>query len=201
VSEIEDPSNDPGWRLALNGVGWLLIPGVGLQRQQRAVQEGRADGLVALRGVFLAFAAVFVIIGGVVGLLDATHGLQSNGWSSTVVAVAVVVIGAAALILLRSPNPRLVCTDDRSLATSYRSRFFYRMGVSDAIGLLGFAAFIITANPLMYPLGLIFTVIGFIWNAPTAAHIAADQDVLRGEGCAPPLMTVLRTTPPQSPNR
>ncbi|HEX4980424.1 MAG TPA: hypothetical protein VFV63_01950, partial [Ilumatobacteraceae bacterium] len=96
---------------------------------------------------------------------------------------------------IRWLRPGLDCTNQETLATSYTTRFFLRIAVSDATALTGFVGFILSGNPATYPIGLIFTAIGFTIIAPTAANLARDQMRLSLGGCGRNLVADLRRGP------
>jgi len=76
----------------------------------------------------------------------------------------------------------LDCSDDPSLAASYRTRFFLRLAFSETIALLGFVGFILTGRWWVYPVGAVFTAVGYARLAPSASNLSRDQDhlVVRG---------------------
>jgi F0F1-type ATP synthase membrane subunit c/vacuolar-type H+-ATPase subunit K len=187
-------ANDPGWRPALGGSLWGLVPSIGIARTQAKVRRGELDGLVALRSLFIAFATALVLVGVVVVVLWTTADLEGS-LDGGPVAVAV---GLAGLVLLVASTVvgRLDGTSEASLAESYRRRFFLRMGLSESAALLGFVGFILTDNPAIYPLGAAFSAVGFALLAPTAANLARDQEALRRDGTRTLLLQALRASAP-----
>jgi F0F1-type ATP synthase membrane subunit c/vacuolar-type H+-ATPase subunit K len=185
---------DPGWRPALGGSLWGLVPSVGIARTQAKVRRGELDGLVALRSLFIAFATALVLVGVVVVVLWTTADLEAR-FAGGPVAVAV---GLAGLVLLVASTMvgRLDGSSEEALAESYRRRFFLRMSLSESAALLGFVGFILTENPAIYPLGTAFSAIGFALLAPTAANLARDQEALRRYGSRHSIVQALRASSP-----
>jgi hypothetical protein len=181
---------DPGWRPALKVTAWMLIPGMAFVVRVRRTAIGGGDGLTTLRSLFLTFALSFGLIGIVVGFLAA--GGTRSSLSAPAGALLVSAVGTVSVLLVRFVRRPLDCRSDASLADSYRSRLFLRLAFSQAAALCGFAAFFLTANPAMYPLGLVFSAAGFASLAPTAAHLNADQQELNGAGCGRSLTLALR---------
>jgi len=174
----EDPTDpfrlrdDPGW-----------IPGGGADRP---------DGLVGLRMTFLALCAGLLVVGVVVGLMADSVADQDHevpGWAA---AVAVMVVGALGLLLMRFLPVHLDCADELALARSWRSRFFARCTASALPALAGFAAFDVSGVPALYPLGLAFTAAGLAVSGPFHATLVRDQERLALDGCAISLVPALR---------
>ena len=197
VDHPSDPNADPGWRPALRGAVWFFLPGAAI-RQRRRVEGGRIEPLMGLRSVFVTFGVALALIGLVVLILWSTSSLGTDGSSTTTVAVAVGAFGLATLAAGRLVERRLDCSDDRSLTSSYTTRFFLRLAFGESPALAGFVGFILCGNPLVYFLGVAFAAGGFWRAAPTARNLAEDQDRLRDSGCGRSLMVALRTAPPST---
>jgi F0F1-type ATP synthase membrane subunit c/vacuolar-type H+-ATPase subunit K len=165
--------DDPGWRPALGGLAWGLVPGMAIRRARRS----GGGGLVVLRGLFLSFCAAIALVGLVVLVLSAGEGIE-QGADGTTVAIAVAVAGVVLLVASAWRRP-LDGSSEQALAQSYRRRFFLRMAFAEAAALLGFVGFILTGNPAIYLVGAAFTVVGFVLLAPTAGNLARDQEALR----------------------
>jgi hypothetical protein len=190
VIDNRDVASDPGWRTALRGSLWMLVPALAIRRQNQRIERG-GDGLVALRLLFVTFALSLVLIGVVVAVLAATGGEEGDidaGW----VIAGVIAYGVVSLVMIRFFRPGLDCTNKETLSRSYRTRFFLRIASSDAAALMGFVGFILTWNPLLYPIGLAFAAVGFSILAPTAANLARDQMTLTLGGCGRNLVADLR---------
>ena len=192
-----DPSADPGWGRALRGAASVVVPGLAF-RQQRRVEAGRIERLMGLRSVFVAFCVALLLIGLVVVILWATSGIGAVVSSTTAVVVSVGAFGLAALAAPRFVERDLDCSDDRSLASSYTTRFFLRLAFGESAALAGFVGFILCGNPLVYVLGLVLAAVGFRRAAPTSRNLAEDQDRLRAAGCGRSLVGALRTPPPST---
>jgi F0F1-type ATP synthase membrane subunit c/vacuolar-type H+-ATPase subunit K len=185
---------DPGWRPALGGSLWGVVPSIGIARTQAKVRRGELDGLVALRSLFIAFATALVLVGVVVIVLWTTADLEA-GFAGGPVAVAV---GLTGLVLLVASTMvgRLDGSSEEALGESYRRRFFVRMGLSESAALLGFVGFVLTENPAVYPLGAAFSAVGFALLAPTAANLARDQEALRRYGSRHSIVQAVRNVGP-----
>lgn len=170
----QDPfqlGEDPGWR-----------PGP---------RDGRPDGLVALRFVFLAVVWGLVLVGVIVAVLVS----QADGEGSVSTwpaAAAVAAVGIAALAFVLRVPVRLDCSDELALARSWRSRFFARTAAAEASALAGFVAVVLTGAPALYALGLLFTAAGLAVSGPTRANLIRDQERLALDGCAIALVPALR---------
>lgn len=179
-------SDDPGWKGARKGAAWAVLPSLAARRA--AASSGAL--LLALRTVFVAFAAGLTGVTIVVAVLSVVADLESS--VSTLPAAAVVaLVGFAGVAVERMAAKPLDCTSDESLAVSYRARFFVRMALAEAAAMAGFVAFVLTASPLPYAVGLAFAVLGFARAAPTAAHVEADEQALLASGCGRSLRTAL----------
>lgn len=182
--------DDPGWRPASKAAAWTLIPGMAVFRVRRPPSRGGGDALTPLRSLFLTYALTLGLIGVVVGFL-AAGGTRSN-MSAQAGALLVAAVGTVSVLLVGFVPRPLDCRSNASLAASYRSRFFLRLAFAQAAALSGFVAFFLTANPAMYPLGLVFSAVGFASLAPTAAHLHVDQQQLDMAGCGRSLVPALR---------
>jgi hypothetical protein len=193
-SAPEDES-DPGWSAALRPLAWFVIPGVGgiLFRKYHASHP--SDGLTLLRSVFLAFAAAVVLIGAVVAILVTVANFRGGTLSAFPVAIGVVVLGVVGLVARERFEGHLDCLGDRQLAASYRERFFRRIAFAQTASLAGFAGFVLTSRWWLYPLGTIFTVVGYARLAPTVAHLSDDQVALGAGGCDRSLVAALAGLP------
>jgi hypothetical protein len=174
----EDPTDpfrlrdDPGW----NPSGRAGVP----------------DGLVGLRMTFLALCTGLLLVGIVVGLMAADVADRDHSVSGLAAALAVAVVGAAGLLLVRFLPVGLDCADELALARSWRSRFFGRSTASTLPALAGFAAFVLSGVPALYPLGLAFTAVGLAVSGPFHATLVRDQERLALDGCAISLVPALR---------
>jgi hypothetical protein len=161
-----------------------------MRRARKLASEG-GDGLIALRRLFVTFACALIVIGVVVAMLAASGGADADvdlGWAIA----GVIAYGFVALTMVRFFRPRLDCTNEETISTSYRTRFFLRLAFSQAAALTGFVGFVLTWNPLPYAIGLGFAAVGFSILAPTAANLARDQTTLTLAGCGRNLVADLR---------
>lgn len=183
--------DDPGWRPAFRDVARVAIPPLAMVRRLVPSQKDQADGLTALRSLFMAFALSLGLVGILVGLLaDGSMQPTMSGQSG---ALLVAVLGAASLLLARLVTRPLDCVSDASLFTSYRSRFFLRLACANAPAYGGFVVFFLTANAAMYPLALAFSAVGYVSLAPTAARLRAEQHELSVNGCQRSLIRAIRS--------
>ena len=188
---------DPGWRPAVRGVFWVLIPG-GISVLRRRAARSDVPPLTVLRRMFVGFSSMLVLVGGVVVILSVASTLTSRPHGGGLFAAVVVLSGILTTLGQRLTERPLDCSDDLRLARSYNTRFFLRVAFSETPALFGFAAFTITGHPWLYPLGAAFTAVGFSRLAPTARNLATDQSVLRDAGCRNSLVGALMTVPPIS---
>lgn len=192
VTDNRDAASDPGWRPAMRGVLLLPLPTLAMRRVKLASDGDGGDGLMALRLLFVTFTCALILIGVVVAVLAASGGQEDAdvdlGWAIA----GVIAYGFVALTMVRFFRPRLDCTNEETILTSYRTRFFLRVAFSEAAALTGFVGFILTWNPLPYAVGLVFAAVGFSILAPTAANLARDQTTLTLAGCGRNLVADLR---------
>ncbi len=182
-----DPSEDPGWRSARPSVRSILIPRLATARAARETD----DRLVTLRMLFVSFSTALALVGVIVVVLYAGGdiGGSLDAWPT---AAVLALTGSGCLLAARTVPKPLECTDAQTLALGYQTRFFLRLAFSESPALLGFVGFILTGNPLLYPLGAAFSAAGFAWLAPTRANLAADELQLAAIGCPYRLTTALR---------
>lgn len=190
-------AEDPGWRSALGGLWWMMLPG-GVIRQQRHAAAAGTHGLTVLRRCFASFACAVVMIGVVVVLLSATTTVNPHPVSVIAVAVGIIVFGIFSVVAPWLVERPLDCSDDRILAASYRTRFFLRIAFAEAAALAGFVGFILSNNGWMYAVGAGFATVGYYRAAPTAANLAEDQRVLSHAPCVRSLIAALASLPPPS---
>jgi hypothetical protein len=187
-----DPNADPGWPSAASNALRVLIPGWA-SRYGKQRPPG-ADGLIILRGLYVSFLFALAFIGVAVAVLEGTGGDLGSA-SESVMALVVVAVGLVSLVVAGLATGPLNCESEQALANAYRQRFFLRIALSEVAALVGFVGFIVSGAGWLYPLGAVFTVIGFVRLAPTARHLAQDQDDLRRRGCAHSLVPALRRWP------
>jgi len=188
-----DPNEDPGWRPALPSVFLTFVP---YWRHRLGKGNRSSDGLLLLRKVFVSMAAGLLAIGLVVVVVELTGGLERS-MDDGPVTLAVAGFGLASFVggALR---PRLDCADGAQLAKSYAQRFFLRVAVAEAAALIGFVGFVLTTSGWLYFLGALFSAVGFARAAPTARHLAQDEQRLAASGCARSVVAALRRSPPGS---
>ena len=192
MQPIGGSGDDPGWRPAVRDLVWMLSPALALRRQRTQVESGKVDGLASLRSLFVTFVLAGVGIGTVVAILAATNDTPDDGAIAPAV-LAVVALGVVSLVagqfIVRRP---LDCTSDGRLVATYTTRFFQHIAVAESVALASFVAFIATDEPLLFPLGVLFSAVGFASAAPTGRHLARDQERLQLSGCGRSVVGALR---------
>ena len=185
-------NEDPGWGWAVRGVGWGLVPHMTFHRYRRIAARGDVHGLLALRAGFVAFVTLVGLVSATVVVMAVGGGLEPDDLPLGLVALGVAAVGVLNQVGMRSLGRELDCSSDHALASSYATRFFLRMAFSNASALVGFVAFIVTGEPVMYVVGLAFTVVGLRYSMPTAGNLARDQYELASGGCHRSLVDALR---------
>ncbi len=156
--------DDPGWPVKKELL-WALVPGLG-QLVMRRRLDRTANALVLLRQLFMSFCLSLVMYGVVVAILWPS---KSKEAASPGLAFGLVVLGASAGIAGRFVEGPLLCTDDGSLAGSYRTRFFLRIAFADSAALFGFVGSVIASVWWAYPAGAAIAFMGLARAAPTVA--------------------------------
>lgn len=186
MSRQEGPlTQDPGWPSLRMIVPWGLWPPLATRRARKPGQ----DGLLQLRVVFVSFFVPLVLISATVPwLADSLRGTMD-----TKIALAIVVTsGLGQFVVVHLLKRPLDC---ETLSGSYVSRFFLRMAFAAQAALLGFVLTRTTSNAWIYFVGVGFALIGFARHAPTAGHLARDQQELTYAGCSKSLVAELRKGP------
>ncbi len=147
--------------------------------------------MLLMRGFFLSFLVGLVLVGTAVVVLESYGGLIGTT-PQFPVAVGLVVWGLVGLAVPTVLERPLNCEGDAELAQSYVQRFFLHVAFAESAALAGFLGFIFTGAGWLYPLGAVFTVIGFARIAPIAAKLEQAQAELRGAGCERSLLAALQ---------
>jgi F0F1-type ATP synthase membrane subunit c/vacuolar-type H+-ATPase subunit K len=187
VTAADDPSRDPGWPSV--GVFFaLLIPGM-LQREAR---RSRGDGLYSGRMVFISFFNAVILIGVVLQFMQLDGSGMAWPWL-----VALGVAAIASIVVTNLVDRPLDCTSAKTLAATYRTRFFLRIAFAETVALLGFVFSFTSQTAWIYYPAAAFTLYRF-WTvaAPTQRALVADQRQLKSRGCQLSLVAALRTVPP-----
>jgi disulfide bond formation protein DsbB len=157
-------------------------------------KRSSGDGLVLLRGLLLTFSIAILLVGLVVVVLETSA--EPFG-SVPELPAALCLMGAGAVTLVLPPylvRP-LPCDSESELSKGYVQRFFLRIAFAESAALLAFVVFIVTGAGWLYLVGAGFTAVGFVRLAPTATHLAKEQDELRRAGCTRSLVAALRQHP------
>lgn len=186
MTQPPDGNDDPGWRSSKS----MLVPGLGVRRAQA---EGSANALQMLRLLFTSFVTTLVLIGLVVLFIGGSVATGSGGPSPPLVAAGVVAFGLVSVVAPRLIERPLDCSSEVALLTGYRTRFFLRIAFAEAAALVGFVGVFLSGEAWMYPLGALFTAVGFIRVAPTSRNLERDQEALNLAGCGLSLTTLLVT--------
>jgi len=171
-----DPAADPGWRPALRS----LVPFFGLLGGPHFWSGRRAQGLVIVRQLLLAFVMAIVLFAFVLSQLDLSP--TNSTWP---VGTAMVVVGVVALAGLAARpvvDRPLDCSTGPALARSWRTRLMVRLALAEAPALVGFAAAFLTGSPSPFYLGGVAALLAFARAAPTARHLADDQAAIDARG-------------------
>jgi hypothetical protein len=185
-------SRDPGWREAILGAWVFVVPGALQYRMRRADQKG-ADGLILLRSIYIGFASAIVFLAIVISFMGAP---SRAGTDFRIVTGGLVVVGGVLVVVVVPRLGRqLECT---SLAGQYRTRFFLRVAVIDAIAMASFVLVFAVGSAWIYYIGAAIALFGFVLYAPNAGNLARDQADLRARGCDRSLIEVLRRPPDPS---
>jgi hypothetical protein len=186
------PDDDPGWSFSPRMLLWL-VPGY-LQLAFRSKGGKVSDGLEATRQVWMSFTGSLLLFGVVILQVVKEPATGSPVPWIAGLAVAAIASLSAAEYFGRRP---LDCTDQATLAASYRTRFFLRTAFSQSVALYAFTATFIVERWWIYWLFLPFALFGLWRNAPTRFHLEADQQRLRLNGCQHSLVRALRGPPPR----
>lgn len=183
-----DPEVDPGWRRAVVDALVGLVPLWGTRRRRKGWQT--ANGVIALRGLFLSFVIAIAMIG-IVAIVLGRARTKTGLAPVTFLTGLVLAAGVAALFGAQLFARPLRCNDEADLVASYRSRFFVRVAFAEAPALVAFAATVASGESWLYALGAFFAAVGFARVAPTAAHLAQDQEEVRQTGSGLLLLSAL----------
>jgi F0F1-type ATP synthase membrane subunit c/vacuolar-type H+-ATPase subunit K len=182
-------SRDPGWREAIRGA-WLFIIPFGLTLRLKRMDRDGADGLVALRSIFLAFCSAIVLFALVLTFLNPpAPDLGPSVW----VTLGLVGYGLVGIFIVTPRIERpLACDSDVVLAGTYRTRFFIRIAIAESVSLFGFVAVFLVGPAWVYYGAGAVTLMGFARYAPSAGNLIRDQAELLSRGCERPLIGALR---------
>jgi hypothetical protein len=144
--------------------------------------------LQQLRLTFFAYCGGVVLIGGVGAFVAAT---DDPALGVGMAAVIVVAVGLGSLVLSSVIPATLDSSSAERLAATYKTRFFVRMAIAEAVALVGFVLMFMTGSVVPFLAALPFTAIGFARVAPTDANLQRDQDALNATGTMSDLRTAL----------
>jgi hypothetical protein len=166
---------DPGWRTALRGAGWLVFPIMHLWLWRSRPGENR---LLSLRRIHLSLVEsllLFVVAFAFIAPWDAGE----EGW----IPFAVIAFGVYCLVTVIHVNGRPLNTNSpEQLATSYRARFFICVGTAMSAALCGICGIFVGGSLWIYLVGLPFTLACFAIIAPTRTNIERKQEKIQVSG-------------------
>lgn len=152
--------------------------------------------------LLLGCSSALVFIGVALGAAVLVHG--KNGGlhvdqvphvSTWALALAVAGLGVVCLVIAHLVERPLDGTSDASLLASYRQRLFAWVGLGDVPAFAGVALVALSTRFWVYPVGVVFAFIADWHVAPTAAHLARDQEQLDHSHHRRSLRAALATTP------
>jgi F0F1-type ATP synthase membrane subunit c/vacuolar-type H+-ATPase subunit K len=159
--------------------------------QWRVPRDGQ-DGLIVLRQVLMTFCIALALIGLVIALLYPSSAPPADPPDSLCELPAAPRCRRG--VANASHRATLNCTDDSTLASSYRARFFLRVAFANAAALFGFIGFFLTNEWWPYPVGLAIAACGLIRAAPTRERLRRDQERLAETSCFRRLVPALRSS-------
>jgi hypothetical protein len=170
---------DPGWP-------WFsttLLPGM---TRRYIVMHSADDQRRVLRSVTVGFVEMLVAI----SALGVWLGLGAARGASPVLLTVCGVAMLAPVLGRRAARP-LDCTTDVALVESYRTRFFLRAAFANVPGLAGFVVIASGGPAWLFGVGVVVALVAFAVDAPTRAHLAAEDAALRADGCDRSLVAAL----------
>ena len=185
--EVEDWSQDPGWRPSWQTL-LLTMPYVRLVYRRRS----HGDQLIDLRNVWASFPLTLVAFGVVLPLILPFH--TGSGAIFWLLGIALLTV-LTTIVVTRIVRP-LPCDSDAKLAAGFKTRMFLR-GSRTPIRLRSSGSWR-RSSP---------GVVGSITSAsswrrrvssaprPTRAALTREQDELNARGCGRSLVAALRQTP------
>jgi hypothetical protein len=184
------PVDDPGWGPALTA--FIPMIGVAIASNRR---RQHPNGLILVRQLFLSFVWSVVLFGFVLTLLQLSPDDASMPSGTAMVGVGVLAL--VVLVLRRLAMRPLDGSSEAQLAQTWRTRFFLLIGLGELPALAGFIAAFQAGSVAPYFLGAAATGVLWVRAAPTAGHIARDQEALRDQSSPLSLLAVLSTWTPR----
>ncbi len=140
-------------------------------------------------------AGALVCIGALLAVVTMDKGVHFRHLSSVGFAVGLVVVGVVLHFAARAMERPLDGSSESSLVRSYQARMFIWVGLGEFPAFLSVTFVVLTGQPWLYLIGLAFALAGLARIAPTAAHLAKDQQELRRRGSTLSLTQVLSPMP------
>jgi hypothetical protein len=183
---VTPDSSDPGWWPAIRLVAFTILPFFLIPSFRR---RRTADGLIALRTVFLGLVAALPLYLILLGF----DRPWNDGSVPTRVVVGLTVLGVISLVLVeRARQKPLEIESPERLAESFRSHTFAGVGFGEAPALLAFAAVLTTGNVWPYMIGLGSSLLGLWLIAPGIRELARRQKQIASRGSSLSLVAALR---------
>jgi hypothetical protein len=180
---------DPGWNPALRRFLTVMIPIIGPLRARRALST-KAEGLTAIRVIFLALVFAFLLFVYVLTFITPWDG-GDESWFLW----AVIVVGAIALSLLSWARRRpLDVSTLRRLGATYRSNMFIGIGAAESAVATGLAGAFFGGSLWVYLVGLAFGLVGLSLAAPSVRDIERRQVEIAASGSTLSLVEALMGT-------
>lgn len=180
-------SSDPGWRPALRGGAWIPVP-FPLVGARRVIYS--ADGLTAIRQLWLKFLGVLVMIWIPVLVFSVTSGSETS-IDARPVAVGILIGGAVLQLVVPTLFGRMQGETEDEVRGRAQRLLFLRILVAEVPALAGFLGFMATANPAVYLAGWLVAMAGMIGAAPTRRKLERLQLQLSESGSSVDLVTAL----------
>ena len=157
------------------------------------------DRLTQIRILFFANAAWWVLALPFVFLVSADTDATALAISAALAATTGVGTVGVLLVPAVSERAPLRVESPEALVRSYFTRYILRIGFVDLPVTVGVAGWIITGAPLVYLVGIPFTLLAAARVAPTRHRIAIDQQEITDKGSSLALRELLdrpaRTAP------
>lgn len=182
-------SLDPGWRRAILGGLFGLIPFVGPR-----IVRGSKNALLLGRQLWVTFVVALVAVGIVVLVLRSE--LDGGGINAQVVAGVVAVVGVLTQVVAPRFIPLIEGRNNEEARQSAARSMLLRIALAESVALLSFMGVLLTGNAAIYLLGFALGMTGMADAAPTASWVDKGQQQLRESGSTVNLLRALTSGGP-----
>ena len=170
---------------------WNLVPVYGQWKLLREKPD-QADGLTALRFIFIGLVVSLFLFLVVLSFIVPWNGSGDAKW----LLPAIAVVAAIGLARVRAARNRPLKIESRErLAGSYRANRFLGVGYSEAPAAFFGAVFV--GKLWLYLVGLTSALVGLALIAPTRADIERRQQQIAAQGSSLSLLEALMSPPSQ----